>query len=280
MTALPTIRLPSSSTVPVLGQGTWYMGGDARQRNQEADALRLGIDLGMSLIDTAEMYANGGAEEVVAQAIKGRRESVFVVSKILPSNASSSGTVNACEQSLRRLQTDVIDLYLLHWRGHYPLDETVAAFETLIASGKIRSWGVSNFDVDDLEELAAIAGGAAVSVNQILYNLTRRGPEIALMPWCLSRNIPVTAYSPIEQGRILNHPALTGMARELETTAAVVALAWVLNQDGVIAIPKSNNPDHIRSNREAANIELNPSQLEVLNRAFERPSCKLPLEML
>lgn len=280
MVELPTIKLPSGFNVPILGQGTWYMGDDARKRSAEADALRLGIDLGMSLIDTAEMYANGGAEEVVAQALQGQRDNAFIVSKVLPSNASKNGTVNACEQSLRRLQTEVIDLYLLHWRGGYPLDETIAAFETLIESGKIRSWGVSNFDVDDMEELEAITGGSAVCVNQVLYNLRRRGPEVGLIPWCTSRGVPIMAYSPIEQGRLLNHPALTGIARELDTTAAAIALAWVLNQDGVIAIPKSSNPDHIRSNREAANIKLKPAQLETLNRAFERPKRKLPLEML
>ncbi|MGN7772868.1 aldo/keto reductase [Phyllobacterium sp. 22552] len=280
MAEIPTIKLPSGYNVPILGQGTWYMGDDARKRSAEADALKLGIDLGMSLIDTAEMYAGGGAEEVVAQAIKGQRDKVFVVSKVLPSNASRKGTITACEQSLHRLQTSFIDLYLLHWRGGYALEETVAAFETLMESGKIRSWGVSNFDVDDMEELEAIAGGTAVSVNQILFNLKRRGPEVGLMPWCQSRNIPIMAYSPIEQGRLLSHPALTGIARELETTAAVVALAWVLNQDGVIAIPKSSNPDHIRSNRKAADITLTPAQLETLDQAFKRPNRKQPLDML
>ncbi|MBA8878320.1 diketogulonate reductase-like aldo/keto reductase [Phyllobacterium myrsinacearum] len=280
MTVISTVTLPSGSKVPALGQGTWYMGDDARRRTEEADALKLGIDLGMSLIDTAEMYASGGAEEVVAEAIRGQRDSVFVVSKVLPSNASRDGTIKACEQSLRRLQTDVIDLYLLHWRGGYALEETVAAFETLMESGKIRSWGVSNFDIDDMEDLDAVAGGAAVSVNQILYNLKRRGPEVALMPWCSSRSIPLMAYSPIEQGRLLNHPSLTGIAQELETTAAAVALGWVLSHDGVIAIPKSSNPEHIRSNRLAADLELTPAHLNALDRAFRRPTNRVPLEML
>ncbi|MEP7456161.1 aldo/keto reductase [Phyllobacterium sp. SB3] len=280
MKNIPTIKLSSGFNVPNLGQGTWYMGEDARDRRAEADALRVGIDLGMSLIDTAEMYASGGAEEVVAQAIQGQRNNVFLVSKVLPSNASTDGTIKACEESLRRLQTDVIDLYLLHWRGGYPLDETVAAFEALIKAGKIRSWGVSNFDVDDMEELATVAGGSAVGVNQVLYNLKRRGPELALMPWCSARNIPIMAYSPIEQGRLLNSPALASIARELETTAASVALAWVLNQKGVIAIPKSSNPDHIRHNRNAADIKLTSSQLDALNNAFEPPDRILPLEML
>lgn len=275
-----TIKLLSGSEVPVLGQGTWYMGDDARKRPLEADALRLGIDLGMNLIDTAEMYASGGAEEVVGQAIQGRRDSVFVVSKVLPSNASRDGTIKACEQSLRRLQTDFIDLFLLHWRGHYALEETIAGFEALIETGKIRSWGVSNFDVDDMQKLDSLAGGNAVAVNQVLYNLTRRGPEVELMPWCALRNIPLMAYSPIEQGRLLKHPVLTAIARELETTAAVVALAWVLHQDGVIAIPKSSNPVHIHENRKAADLRLTPPQLSALDYAFERPKRKEPLEML
>lgn len=203
-----------------------------------------------------------------------------MISKVLPSNASARGTIKACEESLRRLKTDVIDLYLLHWHGSYPLHETVAAFEALIEAGKIRSWGVSNFDVDDMEELAAVAGGSSVSVNQILYNLKRRGPEMALMPWCYERNIPIMAYSPIEQGRLLNHPALANVAQELETTPAVIAIAWVLNQNGVIAIPKSSNPEHIRVNRTAANIVLTSAQFDLLNRAFERPDRNFPLEML
>lgn len=280
MTAIRTIKLPSGSDVPVLGQGTWYMGEDARRRNEEAAALKLGIDLGMTLIDTAEMYAQGGAEAVVGQALEGRRDSVFLVSKVLPSNASRSGTIRACEQSLRRMRTDSIDLYLLHWRGGYALDETIAGFETLIESGKIRSWGVSNFDVGDMEELYAAGGGDAVCVNQILYNLKRRNPEVELIPWCVSRNIPLMAYSPIEQGRLLNHPALAAIAQELETTAAAVALAWVLGQNGVIAIPKSGNPKHIHENRRAADIRLAPVQIDRLNQAFERPRRKMPLEML
>ena len=280
MTAIRTIRLPSGSEVPVLGQGTWYMGEDARKRSEEAAALKLGIDLGMSLIDTAEMYAQGGAEEVVGQALEGRRDSVFLVSKVLPSNASKSGTIKACEQSLRRLQTDFIDLYLLHWRGGYALEDTIAAFESLIESGKIRSWGVSNFDVDDMEELHSLGGGDAVCVNQILYNLKRRSPEVELIPWCVSKNIPLMAYSPIEQGRLLNHPALAEIAQEMETTAAAIALAWVLAQNGVIAIPKSGNPKHIHENRKAADIQLTPAQIDRLNQAFERPRRKMPLEML
>lgn len=275
-----TAALPSGEQVPVLGQGTWFMGEDRRQFQKQANALRLGLDLGMTLIDTAEMYANGGAEEVVAEAIDGRRDEVFLVSKVLPSNASHRGTLLACERSLKRLKCETIDLYLLHWRGGHPLAETVAAFEDLIRAGKIRYWGVSNFDTDDLEELEAIDGGNAVATNQVLYNLTRRGLEYGLLPWCQSRNIPVMAYSPIEQGRMLAHPALIRVARECGTTPAVVALAFVISHDGVIAIPKSSTPQHIRENRSALDLQLTPGQLAILDEAFPAPRRKRPLEML
>jgi diketogulonate reductase-like aldo/keto reductase len=275
-----TTALASGEPVPVLGQGTWFMGEDQRQFQKEADALRLGLDLGMTLIDTAEMYANGGAEEVVAEAIDGRRDEVFLVSKVLPSNASHKGTLLACERSLKRLKCETIDLYLLHWRGGHPLSETVAAFEDLIKAGKIRHWGVSNFDTDDLEELEDIGGGKAVATNQVLYNLTRRGVEHDLLPWCQSRNIAVMAYSPIEQGRMLGHPALTRVAKECATTPAVVALAFVISHDGVIAIPKSSTPKHIRENRSALNLRLTSDQLAILDEAFPAPRRKRPLEML
>jgi diketogulonate reductase-like aldo/keto reductase len=275
-----TTTLPSGERVPVLGQGTWFMGEDQHQFKQEADALRFGLDLGLSLIDTAEMYGNGGAEEVVAEAIDGRRGEVFLVSKVLPSNASRKGTLLACERSLMRLKCETIDLYLLHWRGGYPLAETVAAFEELIKAGKIRYWGVSNFDTDDLEELENTAGGNAVATNQVLYNLTRRGAEYDLLPWCQSRDVPVMAYSPIEQGRMLGHPALARVAKECGTTPAVVALAFVIGHDGVIAIPKSSTLQHIRDNRSALDLQLTSEQLAILDEAFPPPRRKRPLEML
>ncbi len=275
-----TTALPSGERVPVLGQGTWFMGEDGRQAQKEADALRLGIDLGMTLIDTAEMYGSGGAEEVVGDAISGRRDRVFLVSKVLPSNASHSGTLRACERSLKRLKCETIDLYLLHWRSGYGLEETVAAFEQLVEAGKIRYWGVSNFDTNDMEELGSVPGGNAVAVNQVLYNLTRRGIEFDLLPWCRPRNIPIMAYSPIEQGRMLDHPALHRVAKECGTTTAVVALAFLLRNDGVIAIPKSSTPQHIRDNRSALDLRLSAEHLAILEDAFPGPRRKRRLDML
>lgn len=278
--SVPTTRLPSGEAVPVLGQGTWYMGEDDRRRAEEAAALRLGLDLGMTLIDTAEMYADGGAEEVVAEAMVGRRDEVFLVSKVLPHNASRQGTIAACERSLRRLRTDRIDLYLLHWRGRPPFAETVEAFETLIQAGKIRRWGVSNLDPAEMEELVQAPGGAAVATNQLLYNLTRRGIEHDLMPWCRQRGIPVMAYSPIEQGRMLKHPALRGVAERHGATAAQVALAWLFRQEGVIAIPKAASATHVRENRASLDVRLTDQDLADLDRAFPPPRGPQPLEML
>lgn len=275
-----TTSLPSGEKVPVLGQGTWFMGEERRQAQREVEALRLGIDLGMTLIDTAEMYGDGGAEEIVGEAIAGRRDEVFIVSKVLPSNASRKGTIAACERSLKRLKCETIDLYLLHWRGGYQLQDTVGAFEELIESGKIRAWGVSNFDTDDMEELFDVSGGRAVAADQVLYNLTRRGIEFDLLPFCQNRTIPVMAYSPIEQGRMLGHPALAKIAKAYETTPAVVALAFVINQEGVIAIPKSSTPQHIRDNRKALDLKLSPEHLAVLESAFPPPQRKQRLAML
>ncbi len=277
---LPQVKLPSGQSVPALGQGTWYMGEDAREREREADALRHGLDLGMTLIDTAEMYADGGAEEVVGAAMAGRREEVFLVSKVLPYNASRKGTVEACERSLRRLGTDRIDLYLLHWPGRHPLAETIAAFEELQRAGKIVHWGVSNFDTDDMQALVGVAGGEAVAANQILYNLTRRGPEFDLMPWCAERHVPLMAYSPIEQGRLLGNAALERIARETGVSPAAVALAWTMRNGDVIAIPKSSNPAHVAENRRAADLRLTAEQLALLDRAFAPPARKTPLAML
>jgi len=277
---IPTTPLPSVEQVPVLGQGTWFMGEDRRRRDQEADALRLGIDLGMTLIDTAEMYADGGAEAVVGDAIYGRRDKIFLVSKVLPSNASRQGTIRACDNSLKRLKCETIDLYLLHWRGGYPLEETIAGFEDLRQAGKIRHWGVSNFDTDDMEELVLALGGHHVATNQILYNLTRRGPEFDLMPWCRGRKIPLMAYSPIEQGRLLGNKVLGNIAKECDTTPAAVALAWVLSREGIIAIPKSSNPVHLRENRKAVDLKLSAEQIATLDHAFAAPTRKVQLEML
>jgi len=278
--AVPTTRLPSGEAVPILGQGTWFMGAERQRRAEEAAALRLGLDLGMTLIDTAEMYAEGGAEEVVADAIAGRRDEVFVVSKVLPQNATRRGTVAACERSLRRLGTDRIDLYLLHWRGGPALAETLEAFEALTRAGKIRHWGVSNFDLSDMTELVGDAGGAAVATNQVLYNLTRRGIEFDLQPWCRRRGIPIMAYSPIEQGRMLGHAGLKAVADRHGATPAQVALAWLLRQDGTIVIPKSANPDHIRQNRAALDLALTDEDLADLDRAFPPPKGPQPLDML
>jgi len=275
-----TARLPSGEAMPALGQGTWYMGDDPRRRADEIAALRLGLDLGMTLIDTAEMYGNGAAEELVAEAIAGRREEVFLVSKVLPGNATRRGTIAACERSLQRLRTDRLDLYLLHWRGGTPLQETLGAFETLVRAGKIRHFGVSNLGVSDLEELWSLEGGAAAATDQVLYNLTRRGIERDLLPWCRERAVPIMAYSPIEQGRLPGRPELRAMAARHGATPAQAALAWVLRHDDVIAIPKAGKPHHVRENRAALDLRLTEEDLAALDRAFPPPTGPRPLEML
>lgn len=274
------IRLPSDEPIPILGQGTWRMGEDLKQRSEEVAALRLGLDLGMSLIDTAEMYGEGSAEEVVAEAIAGRRDEVFLVSKVYPHNATRRGTIAACDRSLKRLRTDRLDLYLLHWRGASPLAETLAAFEELVRAGKIRHWGVSNFDSSDMRELVALPSGAAVTTNQVLYNLTHRGIEWDLLPWCRDRGIPVMAYSPIEQARILGKPALKAIALRHRVTPAQIALAWLLRQDGVISIPKASQPKHVRENRAALDVRLTAEDLAELDQTFPAPQNSRPLEML
>ena len=273
-------RLPSGEAIPSLGQGTWGMAEDARRRKDEVAALRVGIDLGMTLIDTAEMYADGGAEALVGEAIAGRRDELFLVSKVLPENATRPGTIAACEHSLRRLGTDRLDLYLLHWRGNVPLEETLDAFAALVDAGKIRYWGVSNFDVVDMIELWRLDGGAKVATDQVLYNLTRRGIEYDLMPWCRSRNIPIMAYSPIEQGRLLNHRDLRDVAARHGARPAQVALAWLLRQDGIVAIPKAANVAHVRENYAALAIHLTREDLTALDRAFPAPTEAIPLAML
>ncbi|MEP0812102.1 aldo/keto reductase [Coleofasciculus sp. FACHB-SPT9] len=275
-----TLKLPSGQLIPILGMGTWQMGENARNRQSEIDALRHGLDLGLSLIDTAEMYGEGGAEEVIAEAIASRRAEVFLVSKVYPHNASKRGTIAACERSLQRLKTDYLDLYLLHWRGSVPLAETLEALATLQQSGKIRTYGVSNFDVEDMEEAIGLKDGKGIATNQVLYNLMRRGIEWNLLPWCRQQGIPIMAYSPIEQGRLLNHQTLKAIAQERGVTAAQVAIAWLLHQDNVIVIPKSSRIDHVEQNYAALNLKLNADELASLNAAFPAPTKPVSLEML
>jgi diketogulonate reductase-like aldo/keto reductase len=277
LTAPRTVTLPHGEIVPALGQGTWHMAEDPRRRPDEIAALRVGIDLGMSLIDTAEMYADGDAEVLVGEAIKGRREQVFLVSKVLPHHATVGGTIEACDGSLLRLEVDVIDLYLLHWRGPIPLEETLEAFERLRAAGKIGSWGVSNFDLADMQDLIDIPGGSEVSTDQVLYNLEYRGIEYDLLPWCESSALPIMAYSPIEQGQVLDHPVLRSVAARHHATPAQVALAWVLRKDNVCAIPRASNPAHVRENRAALDMHLSASDFAELDYAFPPPTQKRPL---
>jgi diketogulonate reductase-like aldo/keto reductase len=275
---IATVTLPTSQTVPQLGLGTWMM-GEGRNRAEEVRALQAGIDLGMTLIDTAEMYAAGAAEEITGEAVSVRRDEVFIVSKVLPGNASRQGTVAACERSLRRLGVEAIDLYLLHWRGSHALEDTVAGFEALLKAGKIRAWGVSNFDVDDMEELLA-AGGGAVAANQVLYNLTRRGIEHDLVPWSAKHKVPIMAYSPIEQGRLARNSALTRIAEARGATPAQIALAFTLRDPNVISIPKAGNTGHVEENRKAADIELTAAELAALDQSFPPPRGRKPLEMI
>ncbi|MGI8936324.1 MAG: aldo/keto reductase [Phormidesmis sp.] len=274
-----TIELSSGQPIPALGLGTWKMGESNRNFQREVEALRYGLELGLTLIDTAEMYGEGGAEEVVAQVIAGRRSEVFLVSKVYPHNASKKGVVAACDRSLKRLNTDYLDLYLLHWRGSVPLSETLEAFQSLKAAGKIRSYGVSNFDTEDMAEAVRLEGGKAIATNQVLYNLTRRGIERNLLPWCRQQKIPIMAYSPIEQGRLLNNQALKKMARERDVTAAQIAIAWLLHQDDVIVIPKSSRIEHVKQNYAALNLALSAEELATLETAFPAPAHTIPLEM-
>jgi len=281
MTRIRSATLPGGETIPVLGQGTWRMGEDKSKRPSEVAALRTGIDLGMNLIDTAEMYADGGAERVVGEAIAGRRDQVFVVTKFYPQNATRERMAAACDRSLRRLNTEQIDLYLLHWRGEVPLRETLAGFEDLLEAKKIRYAGVSNFDVDDMEELARIKSGLErIVTNQVLYNLERRGIEWDLVPWMRKRRRPIIAYSPVEEGLLTHpHPLLKRVAERHDATPAQVALAWVIRDDGVIAIPKAADPKHVRENRGAADIKLTKRDLDELDESFPPAEGKKPLEM-
>ena len=277
---LPSISLPDGAIIPALGLGTWTMGERKASAAREAAALTLGLDLAMTLIDTAEMYGDGGAEEVVARAIAGRRDRVFVVSKVYPHNAGRKSAISACERSLRRLDTDRLDLYLLHWRGAIPLGETVDAFEQLRADGKILRWGVSNFDTADMSELFALPEGRRCATNQVLYHLGKRGIEWELLPWLREHRIPVMAYSPLGQGSLLRNPKLIALAKHLDATPAQLALAWLIRSPEIVAIPESADLDHVRANRSAATLRLDPTTLATLDAAFPPPAGPTPLAVI
>jgi diketogulonate reductase-like aldo/keto reductase len=260
--------------------GTWRMGETTAQRQKEIAALRHGLELGITLIDTAEMYGEGGAETVIADVIAPCRSDIFLVSKVYPHNASRQGTIAACERSLKRLKTDYLDLYLLHWRGSVPLSETLEALQTLQKAGKIRDYGVSNFDLDDMKEASALPGGTSIATNQVLYNLMRRGVEWDLLPWCRKHGIPIMAYSPVEQGRLLKNRTLQAIAQQRGVTPAQVAIAWLLQQDNVIVIPKASTIAHVEQNHAALDLQLTPDDLSALDAAFPPPSKRAALEML
>lgn len=276
----PTVTLPGGEAVPALGQGTWNVGDSRATRREEIATIRLGLDLGLTLVDTAEMYGDGRAEELVGEALAGRRDEAFVVTKVYPHNASREGSVAACERSLRRLRTDRVDLYLLHWRGTIPLAETVEGFEALRRAGKVRHWGVSNLDLADMHELWAIAGGRHAAANQLLYNLAHRGIEWDLMPWMRRHRVAVMAYSPIDQARLLRHRKLAAMAERVGRTPAQLALAWVLSQPGVIAIPKTSHRERMRENAAVLSRPLTKAEAEELGRLFAPPSGPAPLQMI
>src|SRR5438477_877259 len=289
---MKTVQLPDGERVPALGQGTWRMGENKNARDDEVAALRSGIDLGMTLIDTAEMYGDGEAEKVVADAIDGQRDRVFVVTKAYPHNASRTEMPKACNRSLKRLRIEVIDLYLLHWPGDIPLAETIEAFEQLRSAGKIRRWGVSNFDLDDMKELFAIENGNQCATNQILYNLQHRQIEFDLLPWCEKNKIPIMAYSPVGHGRgLVENATLKKIAKRHNATCraeasregwtpAQIALAWVLRQPNVIAIPKASNEKHVRENAGSVEVKLTNEDLAELDDTFPPPKSKRPLPML
>lgn len=278
---MKTVVLPDGTVVPALGQGTWHMGEGGRHAADEVAALQLGISLGMTLIDTAEMYGNGGAEEVVGKAIAGQRNRLFIVSKVYPHNASRDGVAAACARSLKRLGTDRIDLYLLHWRGGHPLSETVEGFERLRETGKIRFWGVSNLDLSEMEEIAALPDGAHCATDQVLYNAETRGIEFDLLPWCRARHMPIMAYSPVGQGgKLLRSPALTAVARRHRVTPAQVAIAWTLRDDDVISIPKASDPEHVRQNAAAGELVLAKDDLAEIDTRHPPPKRKQSLGIL
>jgi diketogulonate reductase-like aldo/keto reductase len=273
------VQLNTGERVPALGVGTWRMGENSARRGEEVKVLKLAFDLGLNLVDTAEMYGEGGAETVVGDAVAGRRDEIFIVSKVYPHNASAAQMPLACEKSLKRLKIDRIDLYLLHWRGSVPLSETVAAFERLKAQGKIRQWGVSNFDVSDMDELAALPGGGGCVANQVLYSLEERGIEWRLLPASRERRIAVMAYCPLGQGRIVDDKTLLPIARKHDVAPATIALAWLLKNPGVIAIPKTSHEGRLRENAAAADLVLDAADLQVLDKAYPPPSRKRPLAM-
>jgi diketogulonate reductase-like aldo/keto reductase len=273
------VTLPDGERIARLGQGTWEMGERPERRAAEIDALRAGIELGMTVIDTAEMYGEGATEQLLGEALAGLREQVFLVSKVYPHNANRRGIASSCEASLKRLKTDRLDLYLLHWRGGVPLEETVEGLEALRRGGKIRHWGVSNLDVDDMEELIA-AGGTACAANQILYNVARRGPEFDLLPWLRAHRMPAMAYSPIDHMRLPKRSALDEIARERGLSSVQIALAWVLAQPDVCAIPKAGSIDHVRANRQALDLVLSEQEMSKIDDEFKPPRRKVPLEML
>jgi diketogulonate reductase-like aldo/keto reductase len=276
---IPRVASRTGAKMPVLGQGTWRMGEKAGQKKKEVAALRLGFDLGMTLVDTAEMYAEGGAEEVVAEAIAGRRDEIFVVTKVLPQNASREGTIRAAERSLRRLRTDRIDLYLLHWKGRHPLAGTLEAFERLREAGKIRHYGLSNFDVEEMRRAEALAPGPGITADQVYYNLRSRGAE-RLRAWCVRRRMIVMAYSPLDQGRIVKRKVLRAVALRRGATPAQVALAWTLRLPGVVSIPKAGTLEHVRENVGALRLRLTAEDLADLDAEFPPPRPDEPLGML
>jgi diketogulonate reductase-like aldo/keto reductase len=273
-------ELPSGEKIPALGMGTWHLGQGRHPDLVEIEALRTGIELGMSLVDTAEMYGDGASERLIGRALAGRRDDVFLVSKVLPHHATYEGTILACEHSLARLGTDRLDLYLLHWRGGVPLEETVRAFEELKRRGLIRHWGVSNFDLPDIKELVELPAGRAFETDQVLYNLAHRGIEWNLLPWCQQAGVPVMAYSPIGQGRLIGDPVLRGIGARHRATSAQIALAWVIRHPGVCAIPEAGTPEHVRENAGALGVVLREDDAIELDAAFPPPPRPVPLDVL
>lgn len=275
-----TVTLRTGEKIPQLGLGTWHMAERGANRVAEAKAIRAGVDLGVTLIDTAEMYGEGGAEEVVAQAVDGIRDKVFIVSKVYPHNASRTGAIAACERSLKRLKTNRIDLYLLHWRGSHPLADTVAAFEKLKADGKIRHWGVSNFDIEDMAELRGVSDGANCASNQVLYHLGSRGIDYDLIADCAKHKVMAMAYSPLGQGSILHDAALAKVAKKHGVTPAAIAIAWTMRHPHVVSIPKASNLAHVEANAAAGDLVLDADDLKALDNAFPPPKRKSSLGML
>jgi diketogulonate reductase-like aldo/keto reductase len=278
--SIETVTLPTGEAIPKLGQGTWEMGERANARKDEIAALRAGVELGMTLVDTAEMYGDGESEKLIAEALGSLREDIFIVSKVYPHNGSERGVQAACERSLKRLKTDRIDLYLLHWRGGEDLEGAVAGFEKLKRDGKIRHWGVSNFDTDDMDELFALDDGNACASNQILYNVARRGPEFELLPWLRERSLPAMAYSPVDHARLPKKSVLNDIAAARGVSMFQIALAWVLQQPGVCSIPKASNVAHVKENRAAADIALTREEVAQIDSHFRPPKSKQHLEML